>query len=780
MTINKALSERSLAPRPVEKYARRLVLGGGEFAILPARRGDILVVEDIEGRQPGEVFVLPNDGSGNAGIFGVAEGRTLFAALEFSGERGAEVRRAFAARGIAPTSLRAERILSEDGAPGQSAAAQVAADALIIVHAPGRPMDPSEQNPPTSLNVRIEGFRGLPNSESGESWYDLPEALAPPKKEIRIAAATASAYEVAAGDYIQIIDVSGRQCSDFIAFDAAALVSGTEVEIDATTTRTLIGATTPGPGLHSKFFDAAQRPMVETIRDTVGRHDTFMLACNAKYYEDMGYPGHDNCTDNFNRALADFKVKPRKGWPAINFFYNTFVGDDNTISLDEPWSRPGDYVLLRAMTDLVCASSSCTDDIDPANGWHPTDIHIRIYDKDCEFSKGSAHRVTPMLDAVLTRKTGFHSRTSQLTRNFVDYRGFWLPTCFAGEGPIAEYWACRERAVIMDLSALRKFEVTGPDADALMQMAVTRNIDKLAVGQVVYTAMCFETGGMVDDGTVFRLGPKNFRWVCGDEYCGVWLRDLAQKHDLKAWIRSSTDQLHNVAVQGPKSRDILSQVVFTPPHQPSIAELKWFRFTVGRIGGPQGLSVVISRTGYTGELGFEIWCHPDSAPQVWDVLFEAGKPFGMLPFGLSALDMVRIESGLVFAGYDFCDQTDPFEAGIGFTVPADKTADFIGKAALERRRLNPQRKLVGLDFETNETIGHGDGVYAGRAQVGVVTSATRSPILGKTIALARVDVAVSDIGTKVEIGKLDGQQKRLPATIVSFPHFDPEKKRVRV
>jgi aminomethyltransferase len=384
--------------------------------------------------------------------------------------------------------------------------------------------------------------------------------------------------------------------------------------------------------------------------------------------------------------------------------------------------------------------------------------------------------MTPDAAPRLTRQSGFHPRTSALTRNFVDYRGFWLATCYTGEGPIAEYWACRERAVVMDLSALRKFEVIGPDAEVLMQMAVTRDVTKLAVGQIVYTAMCYETGGMIDDGTVFRLGPTNFRWVCGDDYCGVWLRELAAKFGLKAWVKSSTDQLHNVALQGPLAREILAPLVTTPRHLATVEELKWFRFTTGKIGD---LPVMISRTGYTGELGYEIWCHPDSAPALWDALFEAGAPRGMLPFGLNALDMVRIEAGLVFAGYEFCDQTDPFEAGIGFAVPKGKTAAFIGATALGKRRENPQRVLVGLDVEGAEAIGHGDPVYDGRKQVGIVTSATRSPILNKTIALARLDMLAATIGQTVEIGKLDGHQKRIGAHVVRFPHYDPDKTRVR-
>ncbi|HLC09005.1 MAG TPA: DUF1989 domain-containing protein, partial [Methyloceanibacter sp.] len=533
-------------------------------------------------------------------------------------------------------------------------------------------------------------------------------------------------------------------------------------------------------GLFSKAFNQDMQPLVEMVRDTVGRHDAFGLACNARYYDDQGYPGHVNCTDNFNVELAPYGIAARKGWMALNFFYNTGIDANNVLYFDEPWSRPGDYVLLRAVTDLVCVSSSCPDDIDPANGWDPTEIHVRTYSDKQNFSRAVAYRMTPDAQPELTRETAFHPRFSALTRNYTEYRGYWLPTHFSNDGPVAEYWACRERAAIMDLSPLRKFEVTGPDAEALLQYTLTRNVRKLAAGQVVYTAMCYENGGMIDDGTLFRLGDNNFRWIGGDDYSGIWLREQAEKLGLKAWVRSSTDQLHNIAVQGPKSRDILRQVIWTPPAQPALEELGWFRFTIGRIGGFDGAPVVVSRTGYTGELGYEIFCHPKDALAVFDAVWQAGEPHGMLPFGLQALDMVRIEAGLVFAGYEFCDQTDPFEAGIGFTAALNsKNEDFIGREALLRRNEHPQRKLVGLVMEGDEAVGHGDCVHVGRAQVGVITSATRSPILNKTIALARLDVAHCALGTEVEVGKLDGHQKRLPARIVRFPHYDPEKTRVR-
>jgi aminomethyltransferase len=388
--------------------------------------------------------------------------------------------------------------------------------------------------------------------------------------------------------------------------------------------------------------------------------------------------------------------------------------------------------------------------------------------------------MTPDADPKLTRETAFHPRFAALTRNHAEYRGYWLPSRFNNDGPTAEYWACRERAVVMDLSPLRKFEVTGPDAEALMQYCVTRDMRKLSSGQVVYTSMCYEHGGMIDDGTVFRLGANNFRWIGGDEFSGTWLRQQAEKMGYRAWVRSSTDQLHNIAVQGPLSRDILGEVIWTPPAQPSLKELEWFRFAVGRIGDFEGVPVVVSRTGYTGELGYEIFCHPRDALAVFDAVWAAGEPLGLTPMGLEALDMVRIEAGLIFANYEFSDATDPFEAGIGFTVPLkSKAEDFIGREALIERRDHPRHRLVGLDIAANDAVGHGDSIHVGRAQVGVVTSGTRSPLLNRAIALARIDVHHASPGTAVEIGKLDRQQKRLPAVIVPFPHYDPEKKRVR-
>ena len=189
---------------------------------------------------------------------------------------------------------------------------------------------------------------------------------------------------------------------------------------------------------------------------------------------------------------------------------------------------------------------------------------------------------------------------------------------------------------------------------------------------------------------------------------------------------------------------------------------------------------MLSRTGYTGELGYEIYCHPKDAINIWDAIWEAGKEFDLKPMGFEALDMLRIEAGLILGGNEFSDQTDPFEAGIGFTVPLKtKEANFIGKDALIKRKQNPQKVLVGLELEGNEKANHNDCVHIDRGQIGIITSGMISPTLNKNIALCRIDINYSDLDTKVEIGKLDGHQKRIPAKIVRFPFYDPEKLKVK-
>ncbi len=739
---------------------------------------DRLTVINHDGAQVAELTVLDAEGGEDAAAIGAradAEA-TVLRALAGNGAADGFLGELHA-RGLVPADARALRLFDNDTPRGSSEAFTAQREATAIVAAPGGRVVEGDW-PASPLVVEIQ--RATPR---GFEEVELPPPLAEPRLDFRVDKASALAYEVQAGEYIQIIDVRGKQCSDFLAFNQRKLEQGIERGLDATTTRSLMGSVYPTPGLYRKSFDIDQDPLVEVVQDTVGRHDNFGLACFPRYYDQLGYPGHINCTDNFNGELVPRGVEPREGWNALNLFYNTTFDAANALIADEPWSRPSDFVLMRASNDLLCASSACPDDIDPANGWEITDIHVRVYSPQNSFSLAIAHRVTPEAEPVMTKETAFHPRTSELTGNMVEYRGYWLPDCFTGSGggTIAEYWACREKAAIMDLSPLRKWEVLGPDAEMLIQRAITRDARKLSIGQVTYTAVCNGTGGMLDDATVYRLGDDNFRFVAGDEYTGVHLNKIADDEGMRVFIKPSTDQLHNVAVQGPASREILKGIVWTPPDQPALEELKWFRLLIGRIGDYDGIPIVISRTGYTGELGYEVWCHPGDGSAVWDAIWAAGEPHGMAPLGLSALDMLRIESGLIFAGYEFDDQVDPFEAGIGFAVALDSEDDFVGKQALIERSEHPQRKLVGLELEGQETAGHGDCVHVpgDRASVGVVTSGTRSPVLRKNIALCRMAIQHAEPGTAIEVGKLDGEQKRIPAKVVPIPFYDPKKERPR-
>jgi aminomethyltransferase len=761
-------------PHGVERHP---IPAGGSRAVR-VERGDEIAVLDREGLQPAELVFFAADGRSDAGMIGARGGRApegLKAALR-ADSSGRAVLRALDAAGFDLGRADAARAFERGSRPGDMATFHASCDGLLIVCAPGGPMAPDAQDAPTELTLYLR--RADPGPE--KDGRAPPPPLADPLADLNILPGQARSYEVRRGQFIQILDVQGRECSDFQAFGLRALDRGLEREIDPTTTRTLMSSLWPVPGIFSKYWTVDQQPLVEIVQDTCGRHDTFGLACTARYYEDLGYPGHVNCSDNINADLARYGVRPRAGWPAINFFFNTMLDAQNGINMDDPWSRPGDYVLLRALDDLVCVSTACPCDIDAANGWNPTDIQVRVYGEGEDFRRSIGWRKTPEGEVQETKETGFHGRFARHTRDFAEYNGYWLAGEMRDHGAVAEYWACRERAAIMDLSPLRKYEVTGPDAEALMQACVTRDMKKLSVGQVVYTAMCHEHGGMIDDGTVFRLAETNFRWIGGCDGSGEQLRRIAGERGLNAWVRNSTDQLCNVAVQGPRSREILASVFWTPPTRPAIEELGWFRFTVARLGDLHGAACVISRTGYSGELGYEVFCHPKDAGAVFDAIWEAGEPHGLAPLGLTALNTLRIEAGLVFAGYEFCDRTDPFEAGIGFTVPLkSKTDDFIGRAALEARKAHPQRRLVGLDLEGGVVPGQGDCVRVGRAQVGEITSATRSPILGKVIALARIDLPHAEPGAPLEVGQLDGMQKRLRAKVVPFPHFDPKKERVK-
>ena len=761
-------------PQGVERY----VVNGGGSVTIHIERGDLITVVDKDGLQDAELLLFDDSGTSKAGYLGIsvrknAEGLRQVLSLNNSGAKRL-------AGYIAKHRLdinKAEAILIDNSrsTPGESKELEAQVSGTLVVVAPGLPMQVDSHNPVSDIILFVK--RVAPFEKN---IVEIAAPLANPLQDFNIKPGNAISYIVKKGQYIQVMDVQGRECSDFQAFGLRAISKNQFEDIDPTTTRSLMGSLYPKPGLYAKYYSISQQPLMEIVHDTVGRHDAFGLACSAKYYEEMGYPGHVNCSDNLNIEGDKYDIPYRKGWPAINFFFNTLNDDTNAIFMNDPLTRPGDYVLMRALTDLVCFSTACPCDIDEANAWNPTDIQVRIYSEKELFKKSLGYRMTTDADLQLTKESAFHESFAEHTRNFIEYNGYWLPGNFPKYGTIDEYWACRKDVAVMDLSPLRKYEVLGPDAEKLLQTCVPKDIQKLSIGQVVYTAICNEHGGMIDDGAIFRLGENNFRWVGGCGTSGLWLREQARIKNLNAWVKASTDELHNIAVQGPKSRELLKNIIWTRDDQSNVEELGWFRFSIARIHDHDGAPIIISRTGYTGELGYEIFTHPKYAKTVFDAVWEEGQKHNIKPLGLDALDMLRVESGLIFAGYEFNDQTDPFEAGIGFSVPLkSKKADFIGKDALIKRKANPQRKLVGLELVGNLTAKSGDLVYIGRTQVGEITSAMRSPILEKNIALCRMLTEYSELETDVEVGQLDGMQKRLTAKVIPFPFYDPTKSRVR-
>lgn len=607
----------------------------------------------------------------------------------------------------------------------------------------------------------------------------LPEPLGKVVDEFRIDRATARAYQLAKGQFVQIIDVDGQQCSDFMAMHAASLDAGRERFIDSTVSRTMARGAYPLPGLHDKFYDQDIRPLLAVRQDTVGRHDTFALACTARGYEERGYPGHINCSDNISGVYAPYGIDERRAWPAINFFFNSWIDwHDGAIASDEAWSRPGDYVCMQALNDVVCVSTACPDDVDPINGWNPTDIHVRIYEEDSSITHSVSWRAEPEEEARLTRHSAFHPRLKALTRHFAPSRDLWVAHQFDATGAVEEYWACKNAATLQDMSGLRKYDVIGPDAETLLQHCLTRNVAKLAQHRGIYALLCDERGTVLDDGTLFRIEPNVFRWCCGSEDSAHRLQEAAEELGLNAHVRALGHKMVNLALQGPKSREILREIVFTQPTRPALDNLKWFGFTIARLRDRDGPVFMLCRTGFTGELGYEVFCDADDALTIWDGIMEAGAPHGLVPMGSEALNMLRIEAGLMTAGAEFSPDCDALEAGLGFAVDFKKEA-FVGRAALARNAAAPRRELVGLHMAGNEVPSHGDGVFVGRVQVGVVTSGTQSPQLGHAIAMARIAVENSELGTQLEVGRLDGQMKRLPCSVSALPFLDPRREKAR-
>jgi aminomethyltransferase len=281
--------------------------------------GDSVTLVDPEGAQPGELVAFTKDGSSAVGVLGARSGgrpEGLLALLVRGGPSAARLRSFLTVRGLDLSAAEGIKVFGPESRARSAVHFIAERNVTLIAVAPGKDMAPDAQTPPTGLTLFVERF-----SPQNRPRLAAPPPLAEPLRDETIPPGAAIAYEVKAGEWIQILDVQGRECSDFQAFSLRALEKGLLRDIDPTTTRTLNGSLYPMPGLAAKYFSVDHEPLVEVVQDTCGRHDTFGLACTARYYEDAGYPGHVNCSDNMNRAAAPYDIAPRAGWPAINFFF---------------------------------------------------------------------------------------------------------------------------------------------------------------------------------------------------------------------------------------------------------------------------------------------------------------------------------------------------------------------------------------------------------------------------------------------------------------------------
>ena len=389
--------------------------------------------------------------------------------------------------------------------------------------------------------------------------------------------------------------------------------------------------------------------------------------------------------------------------------------------------------------------------------------------------------------------SAFHARTLQLCEslNYRDWAGFYAVSAYETHHE-HEYNAIRNACALIDISPLFKYLVRGPDAMRLVNRVSTRDVSKMAVGQVYYTPWCDEHGKVIDDGTVTRTGPSEFRWTAADPNLR-WFSQNASSLDVD--IDDISESVAALALQGPTSRRVLQQVC-----DADLSTLKYFRATTGSIAG---VPVEVSRTGYTGDLGYEIWMPWNAALQVWDAIVGAGAAFDLHPVGLLALDVARIEAGLLLTDVDFhssrkalieSQKYSPFELGLGRLVDLKK-GPFIGRSALtEEVRRGIARQIVGLEVDWTEVEKLYEGVglpptapagtsrvavpvYKGRSQVGRATSTAWSTTLKKLIALATVDAPHYTIGSEVDMEiTVEAVRHRATATVVPTPFFNPERK----
>ncbi|MEW5941914.1 MAG: aminomethyltransferase family protein [Chloroflexota bacterium] len=396
---------------------------------------------------------------------------------------------------------------------------------------------------------------------------------------------------------------------------------------------------------------------------------------------------------------------------------------------------------------------------------------------------------------IQLRHTPFHARTSALCQpqNWRKWAGYFVVGSYEHVLD-REYWAIRNSAALIDVTPLIKYLITGRDAAALLHRVTTRDIHKMKVGQVAYTGWCDEDGKMIDDGTVSRLEETAFRLTSAEPNLR-WLTMNAVGMEVD--IREVTDEVAALSFQGPRSRNVLNRVCET-----KVDELKYFRLMKNKINGAE---VTISRTGYTGDLGYEIWMDNQDALPIWDALMEAGADYGITPVGILAMDMARVEAGLFMLDVDYTSaahawiesqKSSPYELGLDWTVALDKPGYFVGRRALEReKREGSTWKMMGLevDWEGMERLYKAVGlppqipgmairgslpILVGNVQVGYASTSSWSPLLKKYIALAHLQKPYFEVGANVRLEvTVEHHRQHAPAKVVKLPFYEPEWKK---
>jgi aminomethyltransferase len=390
--------------------------------------------------------------------------------------------------------------------------------------------------------------------------------------------------------------------------------------------------------------------------------------------------------------------------------------------------------------------------------------------------------------------TVFHERTLELcgSLNYREWSGYYSVSAYETHHE-HEYNAIRNAAALIDISPLFKYRITGADATRLVDRIVTRDMRKVQVGRVIYTPWCDERGKVIDDGTVSRLDDNVYRWTAADPSYR-WFHQNSRGLDVR--IEDISEDVAALALQGPTSGRLLAHLFQTA----DILDLRYFSVTTTRIGG---IPVDVSRTGYTGDLGYELWIPREHAVTVWDALIEAGRGFDLHPVGLLALDVARIEAGLLLVEVDFnsskralieSQKYTPFEMGLGRLVHLGKEK-FVGRSQLlvEQER-GHSRQIVGLEVDWNdiervyESVGlppamsstasrEAVPVYRNGLQIGKATSTTWSPTLKKLISLATLRRENAIPGTRVKMAlTLEAVRHRIGATVVKTPFFNPPRK----